>query len=62
MWFFSRGNYTDYPNWGLLLFRVLQQITSSSGVHFFTNESSIGCLDIIEYKYLCLVKYYILIK
>ena len=28
----------------------------------FTNESSIGSLDIIDYKWLCLVKYYILMK
>ncbi len=28
----------------------------------FTNESSIGCLDIIGHRWLCLVNYYILIK
>ena len=42
--------------------RSRNTITSCSRFHFFTNGSSIGCLNITEHKQPCMVEYYILVK
>ena len=55
-------NYTEHPNLCVLLFGVMPYNNVLLVSSIFTNESSIGCSDIIEHKELCMVTYYIPIK
>ena len=43
-------NYTEYPNQCMLLLGVMHDVKCFTEFNFFTNKSSIGCLDIIEHK------------
>ena len=61
-WILNTRCFTTYPNYCVLLIRVTQCKHVLLKITMFTNESSIGCSDIIEHKRLCLVKHYIPIK
>ena len=55
-------NNTDHPNQLVLLFGVTQCNNVLLKSLIFTNESWIGCSDIVKHKWLGMVKYYILNK
>ena len=55
-------DYIDYPNECMLLFRVTHYNTLYSTIQFLANENLVGCSHIIEHKWICLVKYYILVE
>lgn len=55
-------NYTDYPNWCVLVFGAMQCNNVLLSNSIFTNKSFIGCSGIQEWKWLCLIKHDIVNK
>ena len=63
-WKFEKINYNYilYSNWCVLLLNITQCNNLLFKSSIFTNERQIVCLDIIEHKWFCVIKYYTFIK